>query len=335
MANANYDQLIKAIKQKKTGKIVLLMGDEPYYIDKLTGLFEQFIIPSDLRDFNQTVIYGNDLELQQLISEAMRFPMMAEAILVVVREAQMFKDFDLFAPYIDQIPDSSVVLLSYKGKLNKRSKIYKAIREQGLIFESDKVSDYKVPDLINSIAQNKKMMIDPRAAALLADFLGNDLERIDSELDKLSITLPANDRVITSDTIQRYIGISKEYNNFELLRAVVQRNSPRAFQIAFHFARNEKSNPIQPTLSVLFNFFSNLITLYYLPQVNEQNVMQKLELKGTFQARDYLTAFKGYKAIQVYNILHQIRLTDAASKGVDSNSSSGELLKELLCYILS
>ncbi len=335
MAAANYEQIVRSIKQGKTATITLLMGDESYYIDKLATLFEHTVMPEAERDFNQSVLYGNDTDVQALVAETMRFPMMSERVLVILREAQMMDKLERFESYVEQIPETTSLLICYKGKLKKTTKLYKSIDKHGIVFETNKVPDYKVPDLITFMAQGRGMMIDPRSAALLAEFLGNDLDRIDSELEKIAIALPANDRVITADIIQKYIGISKEYNNFELLRAVVQKNAARAFQIAFHFAKNEKNNPIQPTLSVLFNYFSNLIALYYLPQVDERNIMTTLQLKGAFQARDYMTGFRNYKALQTYNILHQIRMTDAASKGVDSSVPSGELLKELLCFILS
>lgn len=335
MASVTYEQLVQAIRQQKVPKIVLLMGDEPFFIDKLTTLFEQYTIPDDHKDFNQHVSYGNDIGYKDLIADALQFPMMSEAMLVLVKEAQMMDGIEQFAPYVDQVPDTTRLIISYKGKLNKRGKLYKALNEYGVVYEALKAPDYKVPDYISSLAHQRKMMIDLRSANMLADFLGNDLERIDSELEKLSITMQANDRVITPDTIQKYIGVSKEYNNFELLRAVVRRDASRAFRIAYHFARNEKNNPVQPTFSVLFNYFANLMALYYLPSADEKSIMEKLELRQSFQCKDYIEGMRNYKALKVYNIIRHIRMADAASKGVDSHAASGEILKELLCYILA
>ncbi|WP_329903264.1 DNA polymerase III subunit delta [Porphyromonas pogonae] len=328
-----YEQVIRSLKKRNFSKLYLLVGEEPYYIDKLCEYFETLVISEAEKDFNQTILYGDSVSAKDIINEAMRFPMMSDYQLVVVHEAQQVKDVDTIAKYIESIPTTTILVLCIKKKPDKRKALYKIGEELGSVFESVKIPDYKIPDTISSMAAGKNLMIDPRSANMLADFLGNDLEKISSELDKLAISLGNNDKVITSELIERNIGISKDFNNFEFLKAVIEKDVSKAYLIASHFAKNEQANPIQSTLAVLFNYFTNLLIVLYPPRKDEQTIMSMLGFRNKFQVRDYITGMRFYSLGHVFNIIRQIRLSDAASKGIDSNASNADIMKELLAVI--
>lgn len=329
-----YDEIVRHIKKRTLSRAYLLWGEEGLFIDKLAETFATSLIPEEERDFNQTVLYGHDVEARDIVREAMRFPMMGEKHLVLVREAQMVKDLEAVAPYIAELPETTCLVLCYKKKADKRRALYKTIEAEGGSYESSKIYDSKVPDFIIKSCSAAGLQIEPRTAYIMAEHTGNDLEKILSEIDKLSIALSARgERFVTADVVERYVGISKEYNNFELLRAIIERDAARAFRIVYYFAANEKNYPIQMTLPVLFNYFSSLMAVYYLPQINERAVVDLLRV-GSYQARDYLTGARNYTSGAVYGIIRHIRNSDAASKGVDSSLSGGEILKELVGLIL-
>ncbi|KGN83693.1 DNA polymerase III subunit delta [Porphyromonas sp. COT-290 OH860] len=330
-----YEDIVRKIKKKSLASAYMLWGEEPLFIDKLAEVFASELIPEDERDFNLSVLYGHDVAAKDIISEAMRFPLMGQKHLVLVREAQMIKDLEQVAPYIPSLPDTTCLVLCYKKKADKRRALYKALEAIDGLYESSKIYDSKIPDFIIKSFSAVGLNIEPRTAYIMADHTGNDLEKILSEVDKLSIALSgASSRLVTPELIERHIGISKEYNNFELLRAVVERDAAKAFKVAYYFAANEKNYPIQTTLPVLFNYFSTLMAVYYLPQINERSVGELLKV-GSFQVRDYLTGARLYSSGAVFEIIRRIRLADAASKGVDASLSSGEILKELLGFIFS
>lgn len=329
-----YDEIVRQVKKRTLSRAYMLWGEEVLFIDKLAEIFASNLIPEEERDFNQTVLYGHDVDARDIVREAMRFPMMGEKHLVMVREAQMVKDLESVAPYITELPDTTCLVLCYKKKADKRRALYKAIEAEGGSYESSKIYDSKVPDFIIKSCSAVGLQIEPRTAYIMADHTGNDLEKILSEIDKLSIALSASgERFVTAEVVEQYVGISKEYNNFELLRAIIERDAAKAFRIVYYFAANEKNYPVQMTLSVLFNYFSSLMAVYYLPQINERAVVDLLRV-GSYQARDYLTGARNYTSAAVYGIIRHIRNSDAASKGVDSSLSGGEILKELVALIL-
>ncbi|MBF1373762.1 MAG: DNA polymerase III subunit delta [Porphyromonadaceae bacterium] len=330
-----YDEIIRSLKQRKPQRVYLLAGDEPLFIDQIASFATKELIPAEEQDFNQSILYGAEVNARTILLEALRFPMMGSQVLVLVREAQQVRDLDTLAAHLDELPESTCLILCYKKKADKRKALYKAISERGGVFESTKMYDSKIPDFIIKSFAARQLDIDPRTAHLMADSTGNDLEKILNEVEKIALALSEKGtRTVTPEVIEYYIGVSKEYNNFELLTALIRRDAVRAYRIALYFASDERNHPIQMTLSTLFGFFSNLMAVYYIAQPNERSIASLLGVQP-FVARDYDLARRGYSAAQTFAIIHQIRLIDAYSKGVDANIPTSQLYSELVSRILA
>lgn len=331
---ASYEDIVVALKKKRPSSVYLLMGEEPLFIDKLAELFSSILIEEDERDLNQVILYGADIVAKDITTESMRFPMMGERLLVLVREAHQVKDIDKIAPYLEGLPSSTTLVLCYKKKADRRKTLFQTIDRVGIVYESQRIYDSKLPDFIVRSFAAESLSIDPRSAYMMAEHTGNDLEKILLEIKKVSIALNKTTRVVTPEIIEKYIGISKEYNNFELLRSLIERDPVRAQRIAYHFAANEKLYPIQMTLSILYNYFSSLMAVYYLPSITEKTVADALKL-NSYQTKDYILGASNYTSAGTFAIIRQIRLADAASKGVDSSASDGDILRELVSIILN
>ena len=330
-----YDEIIRSLKQRKPQRVYLLAGDEPLVIDQIASFAAKELIPAEEQDFNQSILYGAEVNARTILLEALRFPMMGSQVLVLVREAQQVRDLDTLAAHLDELPESTCLILCYKKKADKRKALYKAISERGGFFESTKMYDSKIPDFIIKSFAARQLDIDPRTAHLMADSTGNDLEKILNEVEKIALALSEKGtRTVTPEVIEYYIGVSKEYNTFELLTALIRRDAARAYRIALYFASDERNHPIQMTLSTLFGFFSNLMAVYYIAQPNERSIASLLGVQP-FVARDYDLARRGYSAAQTFAIIHQIRLIDAYSKGVDANIPTSQLYSELVSRILA
>ncbi|MCL3852334.1 MULTISPECIES: DNA polymerase III subunit delta [Parabacteroides] len=332
-----FEEICRDIVAKKFQPVYILMGEEPFFMDRITDLLIENVLGESERDFNQMVMYGADTDAAMIINAARRFPMMSEYQLVVVREAQLVRDIELLTNYVKNPLNSTVLVVNYKYKnLDRRKSLAAATEKTGVLFESKKIPDYKMPAFIVSFMQQHSIGIDPKAAQMLSDFLGNDLSRLSKELDKLALILPEKaSKRVTPELIEQNIGISKEYNNFELIKAIAVKDILKANRIVQYFEKNPKSNPIQMTLPVIFNYFSNLLICYYTKDRSEAGLMTALGLRGTFQVKDYMTGLRNYPAMKVFNLISDIRTTDARSKGVDNSSvSDADLLKELLYKIL-
>ncbi len=332
-----YEEICRNIRAKKFAPVYALMGDEPFFMDKITDLLIGHVLREEERDFNQLILYGADTDVADILNAARRYPMMAERQLVVVREAQMIRDIEQLAGYAKNPPLSTVLVLNYKYKtLDRRKTLAAAIEKTGVLFESKKIPDYKMAAFITSFLQEQGIQIDGKAAQMLSDFLGNDLTRLNKELEKLSLLLPEKGaKLITPQLVEENIGISRDFNNFELLKAIINRDILKANLIAHYFEKNAKNNPIQVTLSVLFNYFSNLLICYYSNDRSETGLMKALGLKSAFQVRDYRDGMRFYSAMKAFNLISEIRMTDARSKGVENSSvSDADLLRELLYKIL-
>ena len=333
----SYESICKEIAERTFSPIYVLMGEEPFFIDQITDLLIENVLAEEERDFNQSIFYGADADAVSVINAARRFPMMSEYQLIVVKEAQLMRDIELLNAYAKHPLSSTVLVINYKYKtLDRRKSLAAAVEKNGILFESKKIPDYKMPGYITGLLQQRSLAIDAKAAQMLSDFLGNDLNRLSKELDKLAIVMAQmGSKRVTPELVERNIGISKEYNNFELIKALATKDVLKANRIAQYFEKNPKTNPLQMTLAVLFNYFSNLLIAYYSKDRSEAGLMAALGLRSAFQLKDYQMGMRHYSAMKVFLSIGEIRKADAASKGVDNASASdADLLKELLYKIM-
>ena len=311
------------------------MGDEPYYIDKLSKFMEEHILEESEKAFNQHIYYGKDISVLDIDNLARRFPMMANHQVVIIKEAQDVKKIEDLIHYASNPLKSTILILNFKyKKLAKNRKLYKAINKNGVVFESTKLYDDKLPAWISSYLNKKKVRIDPGSALLLTENLGNDLTKISNELDKLLLSLPEGENTITPKLIERNIGISKDFNNFELQKALGQKNVLKANQIINYFGNNQKENPFILTTISLYSFFTKLLIYYFLKDKSDKNIASVLKIHPFF-VKDYHLAARNYKSGKVVNIISTLREYDLKAKGVGANSvPSSELLKEMVFKIL-
>ena len=331
-----YEEIARNLKNKVYAPIYFLMGEEDYYIDRISEYILNHILTDTEKEFNQTVVYGADTDIASVINAARRYPMMSKYQIVVVKEAQNLKNLDELVYYLQKPMPSTILVFCYKhGSLDRRKKITIELDKAGVLFESKKLKDTQLPGFITSYLKRRQVEIEPKASEMMAEFVGTDLNRMASELEKLIITLSKGQRRITPEQIERNIGISKDFNNFELRNALIAKDILKANQIVKYFEENPKSNPLQVTLAVLFNFFSNLMLAYYAPEKNEQGIAAQLGLRSAWQARDYQTAMRRYTGVKVMKIIEAIRRCDVRSKGISNASvSDGDLLRELVYVIL-
>lgn len=330
------DDILKELKAKQYRPIYYLMGEESYYIDLISDYIAENVLSETEKEFNLTVVYGADVDVATVINAAKRYPMMSEYQVVIVKEAQAIRNLEELTYYLQKPLRSTILVICHKhGTLDRRKKLAAEIEKTGILFESKKVKDAQVPLFIAAYMKKKGIDAEPKASAMLADFIGSDLSRLTGELEKLIITMPKNQKRLTPDQVEKNIGISKDYNNFELRSALVEKDILKANRIIKYFEENPKTNPIQMTLSLLFNFFSNLMLTYYAPDKSEQGIAAMLGLKTSWQARDYMSAMRRYSGIKTMQIVGEIRYADAKSKGVDNSSmTDGDILRELVFKIL-
>ena len=330
-----YDSIMRALKAGNFSPIYILMGDEPYFLDKITDYIADNVLQPEERDFNQSVVFGSDVTAAQVVDLAREFPMMATHRVVIVKEAQSLKNADLLVKYLATPVPSTILVLCYKGGKVDRSVLAKA-KTSGIVFESKKKRDYELPDFIMGYLKLRGVTIDNKSASMIAEHIGADLSRLTSELEKVTISLPANDRRITPDVVEQQIGVSKDFNVFELKNAIVTKNIFKANQIIKYFDNNPKAGSLYSFVPLLFNYFQNLMIAHYAPEKNNENALANyLELKSSWAAKEYITGMRNYSATKVLNIIHMIKVTDAKSKGIGNvSTSTGDLAKELLFFIL-
>ena len=312
------------------------MGEEPYYIDKLSDYIEQNILSEEEKGFNQTVLYGRDVTIEDVVSTAKRYPMMADRQVVIIKEAQeLSRTIDKIESYVDNPLPSTVLVFCYKYKtLDKRKKVTKLLGQKGVVFESKKLYENQVGDWIKRVLSGKKYAIEPKASAMLVEFLGTDLSKINNELEKLQIILPVGS-TITPKHIEENIGFSKDYNNFELLNALGSRNQLKAFQIVQYFSDNPKANPLVVTTSTIFGFYIKILKYHGLKDRNPKNVASALGVSPYF-LKDYDVALKNYPMKKVSQIVTALRDIDVKSKGVGANAlPQSDLLREMLYKIFN
>ncbi|MBE6286691.1 MAG: DNA polymerase III subunit delta [Mediterranea massiliensis] len=330
------DDILRELQAKQYRPIYYLMGEETYYIDLIADYIQNNVLTESEKEFNQTVVYGADVDVATIINAAKRYPMMSEYQVVIVKEAQTLRNIEELSFYLQKPLKSTILVLCHKhGTLDRRKKLAAEIEKAGLLFESKRLKDAQLPTFITAYLKKKGIDIDAKATAMMAEFVGTDLSRLTGELDKLILTIQNNATIITPEHIEKNIGISKDYNNFELRTALVEKDVLKANKIVKYFEENPKTNPIQMTLSLLFGFFSNLMLAYYAPEKSEQGVATFLGLKSPWQAREYLSAMRRYSGVKTMQIIGEIRNTDAQSKGVGNSSlSDADLLRELIFKIL-
>jgi DNA polymerase-3 subunit delta len=333
------DEVIKMLNDIKAGNIkpiYFLMGDEPYYIDIVSDYIEKNVLSEEEKGFNQTVLYGRDVSIEDIVSTAKRYPMMAERQVVIVKEAQdLSRTIDKLESYADNPMPSTVLVICYKYKtLDKRKKTTKVLAKNGVVYESKKLYENQVGDWIKRILASKKYTIEPKANAMLVEFLGTNLGKINNELQKLQIVLPAGS-VITPKDIEENIGFSKDFNVFELRKAIGERNQLKAYTIAENFANNPKENPMVVTTSLVFGFFIQLLKYHGLKDRNPKNVAAVIGINPFF-IKEYDVALKNYPMKKVSQIVASLRDIDVKSKGVGANSmSNSDLLREMLYNIFN
>lgn len=335
---SEYSRIINDLKNKIYKGIYFLYGEEPYYIDLISSYISDNILTEAEKSFNQVVIYGDDSDIPSIINTARRFPMMANHQVVLVKEAQYLKEIDLLKNYIDHPLTSTILVICYKyKKLDKRTELYKALSKNSnvVLFFSEKLRDYKVPEWIDNYLTEHNIEADRNVSMILSEFLGADLAKIVNELDKLLITIPRGTKKITAADIEQRIGISKDFNNFELQVAIGKRDIAKAGRIVNHFEHNQKDNPFIVTIATLFAFFRKLLIYHFLTDKSKNNVASALGINPFF-VTDYALAARNYDARRTVRAISLLREFDLKSKGVgNASSSDGELLKELVYKIMN
>lgn len=332
---ATFNEILSELKAGKYAPIYLLMGDEPYFIDQIVNYIAENALSETDKAFNQTVLFGEDVEVGTIDNAARRFPMMAPRQVLVVKEAQKVKKLTELSHYANAPLQSTVLVLAHKYKaVAKNTKLYKAIQKNGKVLEAKKLYDNQVPPWIEDYLTAKKYKIAPHASAMLAEQIGTELGKLSNELDKLCLILPQGS-LISPEDIERNIGISKEYNNFELQKAVGKRDIVKANRIISFFAKNQKDHHIIPTIATLFSFFHKLLLFHYLPDKNNrQTIAATLKINPYF-ATEYQAAARIYPKAKVFRIVSFLREYDLKSKGYGSNATdAGDLLKELIFRIM-
>jgi len=332
-----FQSIIHDLKSRKFSPIYVLMGDESYYIDQISDYVATHVLSPEERDFNQTVCFGSDVNAIQVTDMARRYPMMSEYQVIIVKEAQNIRSLDALEKYLKNPVKSTILVWCHKnGKIDARKKVVGLAQTVGVVFESQKLRDYQLPEFIQNYLKQKKVSIDPKSCQMIADHIGADLNRLTSELDKVLISLPSDNLRVTPEIVEEQIGVSKDFNAFELRNAIVQRDVFKANQIIKYFDNNPKARSLYSFLPLLFSYFQNLMIAYYAPQKNtEQGIATALDLRSSWGAKDFLIGLKNYSARKTMEIISKIRDTDAKSKGLDnSNTGVGDLMKELIFFIL-
>ena len=331
------DELHKGIYRP----LYFMHGDEPFYMDQIANFIEDNALEPSERSFNQLVIYGKETTMGNIVVQARRFPMMAQRQIVIVKEAQELADLnrkdgeDLLIKYAQNPVPSTVLVFAYKyKKLDGRKELPKILDKKATLVISEKIADYKLNDWIHSFLKTQKFTANASAVQLLADHIGNDLSRIANELEKLKISLPAGSE-ITKETIHEKIGISKDFNVFEFQKALTTRNLAKSIQIAQYFVANPKAPNIIPNLALVFGFFVKLLLVHANTNVGDEEMAKILGLRSSFMLKDYKAAKSRFNWQQTMHIIHQIRLADGYSKGIDSGDREVEAIyKDLILQIV-
>lgn len=343
----DYADFVSKVKNGEVKPVYLLMGDEPYYLDLLTRLFQDVIIPEEIRDFNLVVTDGDKSTEKDIVDACVSVPMMGGQKVVVVKEAQnIWKNkkakaendkspSGILASYVAKPNANTVLVLSYKGNLDRRKKIYAEIAKHGVVFESKRLPDYKVPEWIRDYAKSQNLKINDKAISMLFESVGNDLSRLVHEMEKLKLHNQNGSVQITEDVVERYIGVSKEYNNFELQHAIEQHDTLKAAIIADNLAQNPKTDNLFPAISMLYGFFFRLLIFHYSDNRNNDYAMtSRLKLTQSFALKGYRNAARWYSARKCIENIHLLRVANANAVGLDSRANSTEVFRELVFKLM-
>ncbi len=331
-----YDSIMRDVVQKQFKPVYLLVGEESYYIDRIVEAIENAALSEDEKAFNLYKYYGMDANLGTVINSAKSYPMGAQYNVVELREAQQMKSLDDLSAYMQNPQPTTILIITYKNeKIDKRKKFVSAIASMGVLYETPKVRDNQLPGMVMRYVNEHGYSIDNRSASIISESIGADLSRLYGELDKLFFAMPEGERAITPEFVELHIGISKDFNYFELQDALITKNVFKANQIINYFDKNEKANPIKKILSSLFRFFSNLMVAHYAADKSSGGLALALGMSDWQVRNNILPALKNYKARKVLQILEEIRAADEKSKGMNgSKVPSGDLLKSLMYVIL-
>ena len=332
-----FQSIMQNLKNRTFVPIYILMGEESYYIDQICEYIEEHVLSQEERDFNQMIYFGSDVTAVQVADMARRYPMMAEYQVIIVKEAQNIRSLEALEKYLKNPVKSTILVWCHKnGKIDARKKTIGLAQSLGVVFESKKLRDYQLPDFIRSYLNERKVSIDPKTSQIIADHIGADLSRLTSELDKVLISLPADNPIVTPEVVEKEIGVSKDFNAFELKNAIIQKDCFKANQIVKYFDNNPKAGSLYSFLPLLFSYFQSLMIVHYSPKRNtEQDIAAALDLRNTWGAKEFLIGQRNYSARKTMDIITKIREIDGKSKGLDNpNTSAGELMKELIFFIL-
>ncbi|MGA2822710.1 MAG: DNA polymerase III subunit delta [Bacteroidales bacterium] len=334
--SVSFENILLDLKNKIYYPIYFLYGEESYFIDMISDYIEENVLSEIEKEFNQTIIYGKDTDIPTIISYARRFPMMSNYQVILVKEAQDLDMIEELEPYILNPLESTLLVLCYKyEKIDRRKSLFKSIEKKGILFESARIYDNKIPDWIAEYVKKQNYSISSKACFLLAEFLGNDISKIVNEISKLIINI-AEKQEITEDYVEKNIGISKDYNVFELQKALGKKDVLKSNQIINYFAANPRENPLVKVIPLLFSYFSKILIYHHLPDKSRNNVAAALSINPFF-VMDYQQAAANFPSGKVISIISILREYDLKSKGVDSSGTSfpdGELMKELIFRIL-
>ena len=336
-ANITHREIVESIRKQEYAPVYLLMGEEPYYIDRVSEYIADNVLTKDEQDFNQTIIYcTRETAVGDIVNCARRYPMMAKYQVVIVKEAQNLLKLDELAVYAQNPLKTTILVICYKnGTVDRRKKLVPAIEKVGVVFESKKLKDGMLPQFIMDYLRRKQVSIEEKACQMLADNVGADLNRLVGELDKLALSLAEGEMRITADLVEKNVGISKEFNMWELRDSVMRRDVLKANKILYHFDQNSKANPPVMVVSMLFNLFALIMQAFYSPDRSEQGLMKHLELRQSWQVRDYMAAMRLYTPMKTMQIIGKLRETDARLKGINrGNLTDADIMHELLFFIL-
>lgn len=333
----SHKDIVDSVRKRNFAPVYLLMGEEAYYIDRIADFIAASVLPEADQAFNQQTIYcTKETDVTSIINAARRYPMMAEYQVLIVKEVQNLQKIDELSSYVNNPLKTTILVICHKyGNVDKRKKLVAQVEKNGVVFESAKLREDRLPGFVADYLRRKQKTIQEDANQVIAEYIGSDLNRIASELDKLVIGMKEGETTITLDMVQRSIGISKEYNVWELRDALIVKNAVKAYRIVHHTCSSGKKGDSIQHIGILFSFFAQLMVAWYSPDRSTRGIAQHLGLKSEYAARDYFAAMKSYTALKTLQIIDKLRETDGKLKGINAGGASDEdIMIELISFIL-